>query len=56
MPAMRRKERSGPGMVTLVADVAAGFGTSADGTVVVEVSDEEFEAALQTLTGRQRPK
>jgi hypothetical protein len=41
-------------MVTLAVDAATGFGTSGDGTVV-EVSDESFETALQTLTDRQTP-
>jgi len=54
MPAMRRNERSGPGMATLAADAAKGFGTSEDCTVV-DVSDEEFKAALQALTEKQTP-
>ena len=49
MPAMRRNERSGPGMATLAAVTAAGCGASGD-FALVGVSDgeldEESSAAL----------
>jgi hypothetical protein len=51
MPAIRRKERSGPGIATVAVEERSGLGTSGDWTVV-EVSDEEPEPALKTLTAR----
>jgi hypothetical protein len=52
---MRRKERRGPGIVTVDIDAATGFGTS-EGIAAGGVSDEPSAAAeLQTLTDRQTP-
>jgi hypothetical protein len=45
MPAMRRKERNGPGIDTELPAVSCGWGTAGDWTVVV-VSEEESEAML----------
>jgi hypothetical protein len=51
MPAIRRKERSGPGIETAAFEERSGLGTSGDWTVV-EVSDEDPAGALKTLTVR----
>ena len=45
MPAMRRKERKGPGIVTVAADPDRVLGAVDDWTEV-EVSDSEPEAKL----------
>jgi hypothetical protein len=51
---MRKKDRKGPGIVTLATDVGTGFGTSEVCGVVVGVSEEDPATAAQTLAHRER--